>query len=126
MSLNAFTGFTPVLTLTAAAVRSLATAFAFARVLAFAAVISGLTAALALAIVLAFARVFSCVRIDEIVNGGTGNIGSACGIRPHGDGTGEEPGNCRSGDDCFRWFHGRVFFRDSGLDLLSFVRQESI
>src|SRR6267143_2388219 len=123
MSLNTLAGFTSILALTAV-ICSLATALAFAGVLAFAADVSGLTSTLAFAIVLALTRVFSCVGIDEIVYGRACYIGRACGIRPHRNGTGEEPGNCRSGDDRFRWFHDTIFFRDLGLDLLGFVRQE--
>jgi hypothetical protein len=124
MLLSAFAGFTPVLAF-AAAVCCLATALAFAGVLAFAAVVSGLTAALALTIVLTFARVLPCIGVDEVMNGSACYMGSARGIRSHCNGTGEEPGNCRSGDDRFRWFHGTISFRDLGLDLLGFVRQES-
>jgi len=124
MLLSTFAGFTPVLAL-AAAVCCLATALTFAGVLAFAAVVSGLTAALALTIVLTFARVLPCIGIDEVMNGSAYYMGSARGIRSHCNGTGEEPGDCRSGDDRFRWFHGTISFRDLGLDLLDFVRQES-
>jgi hypothetical protein len=108
MSLNTLAGFTSILALTAV-ICGLATALAFAGVLAFAAVVSGLTSALAFAIVLPLTRVFSCVGIDEIVNGRACYIGSARGIRPHCSGTGEEPGNCRSGNDRFRWFHDNFF-----------------
>ena len=108
MSLNTLAGFTSILALTAV-ICSLATALAFAGVLAFAAVVSGLTSALAFAIVLPLTRVFSCVGIDEIVNGRACYIESARGIRPHCSGTGEEPGNCRSGNDRFRWFHDNFF-----------------
>jgi hypothetical protein len=109
MWLNAFAGFASILALTAA-ICSLATALTFARVLAFAAVVSGLTSALALTIVLAFTRVFSCVGIDEIVNGSACYVGSARSIRAHCNGTGEEPGNGRSSDNRFRWFHGTISF----------------
>ena len=111
MLLSAFAGFTPVLAL-AAAVCCLATTLTFAGVLAFAAVVSGLASALALTIVLAFTRVFSCVGLDEIVNGNACYMGSASSICSHCNGTGEEPGNCRSGDDRFRWFHGTISSRD--------------
>ena len=122
--LNAFAGFTPVLAF-AAAVCCLATALAFAGVLAFAAVVSGLTAALALTIVLTFARVFSCIGIGETMYGSAYCIGGARSICPHSDGPGEEPGDCRSSDDRFGWFHGTIFFRVSGFDFLSFRKQES-
>jgi hypothetical protein len=111
MSLNTLAGFTSILPLTAA-ICSLATALAFTGVLAFAAVVSGLTSTLAFAIVLALTRVFSCVGIDKIVNGRACYIGGARGIRPHCNGTGEEPGNCCSGDHRFRWFHDTISFRD--------------
>ena len=123
--LSAFAGFTPVLAFAAAVCSCLATALTFAGVLALTAVISGLTAALALTIVLTFARVLPCIGIDEVMNGSACYLGSACGIRSHCNGTGKEPGDCRSGDDRFRWFHGTISFRDLGLDLLGFVRQES-
>src|ERR1700731_4695863 len=92
MSLNTLAGFTSILPLTA--------------------VVSGLTSTLAFAIVLALTRVFSCVGIDKIVNGRACYIGGARGIRPHCNGTGEEPGNCCSGDHRFRWFHDTISFRD--------------
>jgi len=118
MLLNAFAGFTPVLAF-AAAVCCLAPALTFARVLAFAAVVSGLTAAFALTIVLTLARVFSGIGIDEIMYGSAYRIGGARSICPHSDGTGEEPGDCRSGDDRFGWFHGTISFWVSGFDFLS-------
>jgi hypothetical protein len=100
--LDAHAGLAAVLAFAAAAIGGLTTALTFAGVLSLTAIVSGLATALTLTVVLTFASMFSCIGIDEIVDGSTGCAGDARCIRPHSDGTGEEPGNCRSRDDRFR------------------------
>jgi hypothetical protein len=83
----------------------LATALALAGILAFATVIAGLATALTLTIVLTLAAVLALIGVGESVDGSTCCTGDARGVRPHSQGTGQEPSDCCSCDDRFRWFH---------------------
>lgn len=90
-----------------AAVRR-ATAFAFARVLAFAAVVARLTATLAFARVFTFAAVFVAHLLTHFERHARFGVRGG-GMRLHGECSAHQTGNRCAGHHCFR-FHFTFLF----------------
>lgn len=72
----------------AAVLGGLAATLALAGVFAFATVVAGLTSSLSFTRILPFATMFAFVLVGQVVDGGDGHSGDACGVRPHCEGSG--------------------------------------
>ncbi len=87
-----------------------ATAFAFARVLAFAAVVTRLTATLAFARIRTLAGVLVFVFLLAHFEQDARFAVRSCGVRLHGERSAHQTGNRGTGNQCFRFHVGLSFF----------------